>query len=71
MHSPGDASPGAFTSQTTTTPVGAAEGCDLLIFKTTSKDRSLRQLLHGIKPGHQAHSEIVENKFPSLSKRDI
>jgi hypothetical protein len=28
--------------------VGAAEGCDLLILKTTSKDRSLRQLLHGL-----------------------
>jgi hypothetical protein len=29
-------------------PVGAAEGCDLLIWilKTRSKDRSLRQLLH-------------------------
>jgi len=28
--------------------VGAAEGCDLLIFlKTRSKDRSLRQLLRG------------------------
>jgi hypothetical protein len=31
------------------TPVGAAEGCDLLILflKTRSKDRSLRQLLQG------------------------
>jgi hypothetical protein len=31
-------------------PVGAAAGCDLLILslKTTSKDRSLRQLLQGI-----------------------
>ena len=28
--------------------VGAAEGCDLLILKTTSKDPSLRQLLHGL-----------------------
>ncbi|VVO83121.1 hypothetical protein PS898_01916 [Pseudomonas fluorescens] len=30
-------------------PVGAAEGCDLLILlpKTTVKDRSLRQLLQG------------------------
>jgi hypothetical protein len=26
---------------------GAAEGCDLLIFKAKSKDRSLRQLLQG------------------------
>jgi hypothetical protein len=37
-------------AQPTATPVGAAEGCDLLIliFKNTrSKDRSLRQLLHG------------------------
>jgi hypothetical protein len=29
------------------TPVGAAEGFDLLILKTKSKDRSLRQLLQG------------------------
>jgi len=30
-------------------PVGAAEGCDLLILleKATAKDRSLRQLLQG------------------------
>jgi hypothetical protein len=28
-------------------PVGAAEGCDLLILETKSKDRSVPQLLHG------------------------
>jgi hypothetical protein len=37
-------------AQPTATPVGAAEGCDLLILlfcRSRSKDRSLRQLLHG------------------------
>ncbi|SMQ27247.1 hypothetical protein SAMN04488483_3529 [Pseudomonas helmanticensis] len=29
-------------------PVGAAEGCDLLILFLKSKDRSLRQLLQGL-----------------------
>ena len=29
-------------------PVGAAEGCDLLILFLRSKDRSLRQLLQGL-----------------------
>jgi hypothetical protein len=43
----GQAQPDRTTSPKYTTPVGAAEGCDLLILKK-SKDRSLRQLLQGI-----------------------
>jgi hypothetical protein len=46
-------------------PVGAAEGCDLLILplKTTSKDRSLRQLLQG--RGFDKGSSLRHSARPS------
>ncbi|CAI8987646.1 hypothetical protein EMIT0P218_70176 [Pseudomonas sp. IT-P218] len=50
MHNPAKVHQSPVTMRKTLSglyPVGAAAGCDLLILKTKSKDRSLRQLLQG------------------------
>jgi hypothetical protein len=59
------------------TGVGAAEGCDLLILifgnlmdakKAKSKDRSLRQLLHGLRAPGKLKTQETESKNPPLGR---